>query len=127
MHDGDRFDPEKLRLTPEQQATMAAAPKTKPKAERRQRAKFTMVPELWREQLSGIDAHGSTYAVALHLLHEAWRTDNRVVKLTNIALAKIGVSRRSKPRVLAQLRKAGLIAVEQRPGSNPLVTIRFRD
>jgi hypothetical protein len=125
MHEDDPFDPERFRLTPEQQAAIGAT--NKPKSRRRQQGKFVQVPELWREQLVSIDAHAATYRVALHLLYEAWRADSRYVKLTNGALAKLRVSRFSKARALAQLRKAGLIAVEQRPGSNPIVTVRFRE
>jgi hypothetical protein len=119
----DTFNPEKLRLTPEQQAAIGAAPKPKPK--RRQQGNFVQVPNLWIEQLCAIRAHGSTYRVAMHLLHEAWRTKTRVVKLTNVALAKIGVGREGKAIALRELRKAGLISVEQRPNRNPVVTVRF--
>jgi hypothetical protein len=125
MREEDPFDPEKKRLTPEQQSGLTAAPKPKPK--RRQQGKFVMVPVLWCEQLVSIGARDATYRVALHLLFEAWRTGNRTVKLTNVALSKVGVGREGKRRALSQLRKAGLIAVEQRPGRNPLITVRFSD
>jgi hypothetical protein len=125
MRDEDDFDPERFRLKPEQQAELGA-PKPRSKR-RRQQGKFVLVPELWREQLCAIRAHGSTYRVAMHLLHEAWETNNRTVKLTNVALVKAGVGRRGKALALSELRKAGLIAVEQRPKRNPVVTVRFRD
>jgi hypothetical protein len=124
MREDDAFDPEKFRITPEQQAELGAASKPKPKR-RRQDGKFVQFPELWRTQLCTIRAHGSTYRVAMHLLHEAWRTDNRAVKLTNVALAKVGVGREGKAIALRELRKTGLIAVEQRPSRNPVVTVRF--
>jgi ribosomal protein L20 len=125
MRDEEDFNPERFRLTPEQQAELGAA--SKPKAKRRRRDKFVQVPGLWIEQLCAIRAHGSTYRVAMHLLHEAWRTDSRVVKLTNVALAEVGVGRKGKALALSQLRRAGLVAVEQRPRRSPIVTVRFRD
>jgi hypothetical protein len=125
MRDEDNFDPEKFRITQKQQYEIGAL---KPKPKRaRQLGKFVQVPDLWREQLCIIRAHGSTYRVALHLLHEAWRTGNHVVKLTNVALAEAGVGRRGKAIALRELRKTGLIAVEQRPNRNPIVTLRFGD
>jgi hypothetical protein len=123
MRDEENFDPEKFRIKQKQRYDIGAL---KPKSAR-QTGKFVKVPDLWREQLRIIRAHGSTYRVALHLLHEAWRTGNRVVKLTNVALAEVGVGRRGKAIAIRELRKTGLIAVEQRPNRNPIVTIRLGD
>jgi hypothetical protein len=47
------------------------------------------------------------------------------VKLTNVALASNGVDRKGKKTALSQLRKAGLIAVEERGSRSPIVTVRF--
>jgi hypothetical protein len=121
MHDEENFDPEKFRIRQKQRHEIGAV---NPKSARRP-GKFVKVPDLWREQLCIIRAHGSTYRVALHLLHEAWRTGHCVIKLTNVALSKVGVGREGKAIALKELRKAGLITVEQRPYRNPLVTIRF--
>ena len=57
MRDEENFDPEKFRIPPEQQSGIGAA---KPKRHH-QRGKFVQVPELWREQLCIIRAHGSTF------------------------------------------------------------------
>jgi hypothetical protein len=119
------FDPERFRLTPELQAELGAASKPKSKPKQQQPRHFVQVPGLWVEQLCAIRAHGSTYRVAMHLLHEAWATKTRTVKLTNVALAKNGVGRAGKAVALRELRKAGLVAVEQRPHRNPVVTVRF--
>src|SRR5262249_28156581 len=43
----------------------------------------------------------------------------------NAALAELGVGRQGKAGALQQLRKAGLIAVEDRPGKSPPVTVGF--
>jgi hypothetical protein len=124
MRDEDDFDAERFRLTPEQQAELGAKPKPK---RGRQRGSFVQVPELWRTQLCAIRAHGSTYRVAMHLLHEAWWAKSETVKLTNVALAKVGVGRKGKALALSQLRKAGLVAVEQHPRRSPIIKVRFRD
>jgi hypothetical protein len=126
VREEDHFDPEKLRITREQQAQMGATKeKVKHKPKHRRSDTFVQVPQLWCEQLAAIRAHGSTYRVALHLLYEAWATKIRTVKLTNVALTKVGVGRAGKAIALRELRKAGLIAVEQRPRRNPVVTVRF--
>jgi hypothetical protein len=125
MRDEEDFDPEKFRLTPEQQAELGAAKSNKPKAKQCRQGKFVQVPQIWIEQLCAIRAHGSTYRVALHLLHEVWRTKTSIVKLTNAALAKVGVGREGKISALHELRKAGLVAVNWRPNRNPIVTVRF--
>jgi hypothetical protein len=124
MRNEEDFDPERFRLTPELQAELGAA-KAKVKPKPKPRRQFVQVPQIWVEQLCAIRAHGSTYRVALHLLHEAWRTNSTDVKLTNAALTKIGVGREGKISALRELRKAGLVAVEWRPNRNPIVTVRF--
>jgi hypothetical protein len=85
--------------------------------------KFTKFPKMWREQLMRVRANGCTYRVALYLLDRASFTNQLV--LSTSALRKLGVSRNSKRRALQQLRQAGLIAVEERPDKNPIVTVRW--
>jgi hypothetical protein len=112
------FDPSRFELGRKQ-----AGPPTRRRARRNQ--KFVMVPAVWAEQLAAIHAHGSAYRVALYLLYESWQTRSSTLKLTNVALAKIGVSRRGKMGALRELRKAGLIAVEEREKRSPVVTLRY--
>lgn len=52
---------------------------------------------------------------------------SKEVKLTNVALRKLGVSRKGKQSALQQLRKAGLIEVEERPRKSPIVKVRFKE
>ena len=80
---------------------------------------------LWVDCLAKAGAGADAWAVSLFLLYETWRTKTRVVKLTNAALAQLGVGRQGKSRALQQLRGAGLVAVEERRGRSPLVTVRF--
>ena len=129
MHDFDpaklrldvAFDPNVLQQLPKGETTLQKK-RAKPAPKR-----FVQVPWLWVECLAKIKASRCAFLVAHFLLYEAWRTKARVVKLTNAALAELGVGRYGKAGALQQLRKAGLIAVEDRPGKSPLVTVRFVD
>jgi hypothetical protein len=91
--------------------------------------KFVKFPEMWRVQLAGIRANGCAYRMALHLLERAhWMSPgNRQVTLSTTSMRKLGVNRQGKRSALQQLRKAGLIAVEERPKKSPIVTVRFVD
>jgi hypothetical protein len=117
----DEFDPANLKLDPGFTARQQKLPRKPFKA------RFTKFPLIWEEQLKEIDAGKHTYRVALHLLREAWRTGNRTLKLANEVLARKGVDRMGKMRALQQLRKAGLIAVQERPKKSPIITVRFLD
>jgi hypothetical protein len=57
------------------------------------------------------------------LIHKTWYTKNPTVKVTNVAMAKLGVPREAKRQALLQLEKAGLILIEHREGKAPIVTI----
>jgi hypothetical protein len=87
--------------------------------------KFTKFPKLWRVRLAETRANGCAYRVALYLLDRAcW---SRQVTLSTATMRNLGVSRNGKRGALRQLRRAGLIAVEERPRKSPLVTVRFVD
>jgi hypothetical protein len=74
---------------------------------------------------TSIPPDGCTYRVALYLLNKAcW---DRRVTLSSAAMRKRSVSRNGKRSALKQLRRAGLIAVEDRPRKSPIVTVRFVD
>jgi hypothetical protein len=92
--------------------------------ERRLR-KFVRVPKMWQVRLAETRAEGSTYRVALFLLDQA--SFSRKVTLSTARLRKFGVSRNGKRGALQKLRRAGLIAVEERPRKSPIVTVRFVD
>jgi CRP-like cAMP-binding protein len=86
---------------------------------------FVKVPMLWVQCLVEKRVGVNAYRVAHYVLHEAWRTNDPKVKLTNAALAANGVDRKGKSTALRQLRKAGLISVAERPKRSPVVTVRF--
>jgi len=86
---------------------------------------FVLVPKMWRDELYAMNANGTTWKMAVELL---WRARfSRVVKLSNEAAAKLGISRHTKWRALQALRKRGLIIVTGRPGTSPWVKVMFRD
>ncbi|RXZ43125.1 hypothetical protein [Crenobacter cavernae] len=66
---------------------------------------------------------GKTLQVGLLLWYLAGLKKTRTVRLGSKILAEMGVSRDAKYDALARLREAGLIAVEQRPGQAPWVTL----
>jgi hypothetical protein len=86
-------------------------------------SRFVKVPLLWANELARIGASGSTYAVALELLHQARWSKN--VKLTTACMEKRGVGRHSKWRGLNALSRAGLVHIEERGNKNPIVKVRF--
>jgi hypothetical protein len=87
--------------------------------------KFVKFPRMWQVRLAETRAEGSTYRVALFLLDQA--SFSRRVPLSTSRMRKFGVSRNGKRGALQQLRRAGLIAVEERPRKSPIVTVRFVD
>lgn len=66
---------------------------------------------------------GKTLQVGLTLWYLSGLQKSRTVKLATKPLAAMGVSRDAKYEALERLRFAGLIAVEQQPGSAPTVTL----
>ena len=86
---------------------------------------FTKFPNTWRISLAKVRADGCAYRVALYLLDRGrWREH---VTVSTVALRKLGVSRQGKQSALQQLRKAGLIEVEERPRKSPIVKVRFKE
>ena len=87
--------------------------------------KFTKVPQMWRTRLAETRASGNAYRLALYLLDKAcW---SREVTVSTATMRKLGVTRYGKRSALNQLRRAGLVAVEERPSKSPIVTVRFTD
>jgi DNA-binding transcriptional ArsR family regulator len=99
-------------------------------AARRTRRKkmFVMVPLEWLEATTRATQTPQAF-LSIWLLHLAWkagsRTGNtgRTFPLPNGQLTEYGVDRRAKRRALANLEKAGLIAVERRGRKTPIITI----
>ena len=79
------------------------------------------LPLGWIQQAAQMP--GKTLQVGLTLWYLAGLQKSKTVKLASKPLAAMGVSRDAKYEALARLRLAGLIAVEQQPGSAPTVTL----
>jgi hypothetical protein len=115
----DPFDDlQALRVDPND-GEMVRLAKVPAKVQKR-RGHFIKVPWVWFERLAG--AHGQTYRLALYLLYLYWKDGSgRSVKLPNVGLRDVGISRQSKWRRLTDLEHLGLIKVERRPRRSPLV------
>jgi hypothetical protein len=134
----DKFDPfdiEKLKLAPELVVEIDEARARKQDSDAPAKVKgitFVKFPKIWWEALAKARAGGSAYRLALWLLYEAvkskpFRTGPPIIRLSNAGAERWGVGRRGKAIALDTIRKAGLVAVEERPKKSPLVTVRFTD
>jgi hypothetical protein len=90
----------------------AAAPIKRKKPEQ-----FVKVPTRWVEELGPV-ARGTTWYVACHLLHLAWKNHGRPFKLPNRILK---CDRHAKYRALDNLERRGLIAVERHSRKSPTI------
>jgi hypothetical protein len=61
--------------------------------------------------------------VYVWLVHQSKMTGKSTINVPNGVLAKYGVSREIKRRVLGELEAVGLITVDQRPRKTPVVTM----
>jgi hypothetical protein len=91
-------------------------------AKRRRRQKFIMVPWPWFERLKP-SRRGSTYRVAMFLLHLHWRNGGQPIKLSNVVLEEVGIGRRSKWNAIRELEQLGLIQVERQHRRSPVITL----
>jgi len=97
----------------------------------RSRKRFTKFPGVWEEVLGKARVSGCTYAVAIVLLHEAWKLASGGyrpdVKLTNVMLKRVYVTRKGKRAALLKLSGLGLVDVQWRGQKSPIVTVHFFD
>jgi hypothetical protein len=83
---------------------------------------FVKVPLQWAADAA--KATGTRGAMVwILLLHMAWKTKSTTFPLSNIMLARYGVSREMKRRVLEKLEAPGRIKIERRWKRNPIVTL----
>jgi hypothetical protein len=88
----------------------------------RARRQFIKVPQLWLDRFKGIN-NAATLKVALRLLQLHFRDHGRPAQLGNLGLKTAGVSRMQKHRALVELEGLGLVHVERRPHTSPIVTV----
>ena len=93
--------------------------------------RFTKFPGIWEEVLAKARVSGSTYAVAVVLLHEAWKLASNGyrpdIKVSNVMLKRVHVGRKGKRAALLKLSSLGLVDVQWRGNRNPIVAVRFFD
>jgi len=83
---------------------------------------FVKLPLQWAADAA--KATGTRGAMVwILLLHMAWKTKSTTFPLSNIMLARYGVSREMKRRVLEKLEASGRIKIERRWKRNPIVTL----
>jgi hypothetical protein len=83
---------------------------------------FVKVPLQWA--VDAAKATGTRGAMVwILLLHMAWKTKSTTFPLSNVMLARYGVSREMKRRVLEKLEASGRIKIERRWKRNPIVTL----
>jgi DNA-binding transcriptional ArsR family regulator len=111
-----RIDPTDPKLKPRSDVSGPRAPKRK--WERR----FIHFPWSWLDRLKSTRLR-ATWALALLLIYEHWRTGGRTIKLTNTMAAEVGVSPDTKGPALDELEQAGLVEVERHDRKSPLVTL----
>ena len=80
------------------------------------------LPLDWMHQTARMP--GKALHVALALWYLSGLQKSQTVKLTSKPLVAMGVSRDAKYEALARLIAAGLVAVDQKPGQAPIVTIK---
>jgi hypothetical protein len=83
-------------------------------------------PYSWDYRLLGAKHKAVVYNVANYILRRDWETDRAPIKITTVAMARRGISNKSKWRALNELERLKLIWVCRQHGKNPVVTIRRR-
>lgn len=83
---------------------------------------FTRVPLQWAAEIAK-RTETRRAMIWILLLHMAWKNRATTFSLSNMILARYGVSREMKRRMLKKLEAAGLIEVKRRHGRAPIVTL----
>jgi hypothetical protein len=98
-----------------------------PSSPKRRRAsigqRFAMLTEERLKLLAKVGPRFSAaWPIYCYLLMVNWKDLRQPVKLTNEALAELGISRDAKARALLQLERVGLIKVKRAGRQAPIVT-----
>jgi hypothetical protein len=83
---------------------------------------FVKVPLWWIEAAAKATKSPRTL-VLMELLHTAWKIKRSTFPLGNMKLARRGVSREVKRKVLRDLERAGLVRVDRRDRKTVVVTL----
>jgi hypothetical protein len=116
------FDPEDLRIPPEQVVEWTAQAQLSKRPPRPSGAFLKgPIPLDWLALASRL--RGKALAVGLAVWFESGRKKRRTVTLTGPVLNRFGVNRFAAYRALRALEGAGLARAERRAGKNPTVEI----
>jgi hypothetical protein len=86
---------------------------------------FVKAPLWWIE--AAAKATGSpTTLVLIELLYASWKARSSTFPMANVRLAKMGISRKVKYRVLRDLERAGMISVERPSRKTLIITLSVR-
>jgi len=85
--------------------------------------RYVKFPEMWRLTLNARSATAADWKLAVELLNRAKFCP--VVKLTNHAAGKLGLSTRTRLRSLNRLAAWGLIIFNSRQNASPLITVKW--
>ena len=85
--------------------------------------RFLRGPIPWAWVVEAANISGGALKVSLALWFLSGITKSGTVKLSNGLLSELGITRRTKYRVLKALESSGLISVLQHSGNSPEVTI----
>jgi hypothetical protein len=120
----DQFDPENLRLSPEQTAVIGVKPKTGRQPKRARAEPFLNITLRAVAAGAGVLRGTKQYLVWLYIHHRVWADKSDTVTVANRTLESWGVGKREKRKALKLLEEAGLVSVEWRTRRSPLVTLR---
>ena len=101
----------------------AKGPKKKRAPTHKKGERFLKGPIPWNWIVEAANISGSALKVSLALWFLSGITNTGTVKLSNGLLGELGITRRTKYRVLKALESSGLISVSQHSGNSPEITI----
>jgi hypothetical protein len=91
----------------------------------RKQGRFIAVPLYWAEKLNEAK-YAASFKIALYLLGKEWHAPGQPIRLSNLAIERLGLSRGQKIRGVEELRRLGLVLVEQgKPRQSPLVKVKL--
>jgi hypothetical protein len=91
----------------------------------KKRDKFIAVPLDWAKKLYEAK-YAATLKIALYLLGKEWHAPGQPIRLSNLTIERLSVSRGQKARAVEELRRLGLVLVEEsKPRQSPLVKLKL--
>jgi hypothetical protein len=118
----DSFDAKALALKPEQLKNLRPVETSAARVERRKRD-FVKVTSNQFDRLTKT-TNVAAWKIFLRLLFINRYSPGKTIRLANVALGQIGVSRHAKYRALPELERLGLIEIRKRKHKSPEIVIQ---